>query len=361
MTVTLNSTRDMQKYLALRAASKPSKPSSSLASGFGLGLGLPQYNPTPAPSGIGYAALIPNAYQILQSDVGVIYSTTMQPVAGNTATTVVSLTDARSSALTAIPVQIKATNALAIGSGGQFSVSFDFGSTYPITGITPTAGTPVALSGLGAGISLTWAAGTVVLNNVWNAAAATWNDRTTNAKNATQATLSRQPIIIPGPNGVPEILFDGVDDFLNSPTVGSLAVMPYQIIVVGRAVSITGNITSFVGGPDNTGTIYFNSGSTLSLYNGAGVAVAFASTARTRISAILITGGTGSLRAGSTSNSGAPNASLSNISRNVGAANTGASQYGNVAILAVIYCPVTTDTVVDSLFSSAYGPGAIAV
>lgn len=160
-----------------------------------------------------FASIFPGALQIIQTDLGLTYGGT--PFAAGTTPPVVTSTGA----LTAKPVPIlaKCTNAAAIGSGAQFSIYYDgTGTTPAMTGVTPAVGTPIALTGVGAGLSWTWAAGTAALNNTWTATGTVSADQTSNHLDAAQATATRQPIVGIGLNGRVHLQSDGVDDYLQS-------------------------------------------------------------------------------------------------------------------------------------------------
>ena len=151
--------------------------------------------------------------QSVQTDLGLTYGGTPLATAGNTSTTVLTL----SGTLTTVPVPIwaKATNTLAIGAGATFSVYYDgLGVTPAMTGVTPTAGVGVALTGAGTGLTLTWAAGTSVNNDSWKATCSALADQSGNVVNATQGVASAQPLVATGLNGVASLLFDGANQFL---------------------------------------------------------------------------------------------------------------------------------------------------
>jgi hypothetical protein len=80
------------------------------------------------------------------------------------------------SASTIIGLQVK-IDSVAGGTGlGQatFKVSYDNGATFPQTGLVTSASFP--LTGTGAGITLTFAAGTYNIDNTWDATVSAWAD-----------------------------------------------------------------------------------------------------------------------------------------------------------------------------------------
>lgn len=162
-----------------------------------------------------FAMAFPAAYQVLQFDQGLLYGGTPKATAGNTATTIVSLSGVITGA--AVPIWVTSTNSATVGSGATFSVSFDGGSTQAMTGVTPTAGTPVALTGAGLGMSIALTAGTGVSGNSWKATCAGLDDLAGNGNDASQFAAAKQPIVTVGVNGKPGLLFDGVDDTMSAP------------------------------------------------------------------------------------------------------------------------------------------------
>jgi hypothetical protein len=168
-----------------------------------------------APFNGDFASLFPGALQSLQSDRGLTYGGTPLPTTGNTSTTALTLTG--SLATKPVPIWWKAENTLAIGAGASFSVYYDgLGVTPAMNGVTPVAATPVPLTGAASGLSATWSAGNSVLNDTWKATGSALADQTANALHYSQASATLQPIVALGLNGFASLLFDGVDDFLQS-------------------------------------------------------------------------------------------------------------------------------------------------
>lgn len=161
------------------------------------------------------ATVLPTPGQSVQTDfASVVYGSTMKLQTGGSGTSVQSLTGTIVGST--VPIRTKCTTAGTVGSGAVFSASFDGGSTFPITGLTPTAGVPIALTGAGTGMSIAWAAGTGVLNEVSDATCSQIKDRATGANHFNQAVATKQPIIAPGKNGCVELIGDGVDDVMTS-------------------------------------------------------------------------------------------------------------------------------------------------
>jgi hypothetical protein len=201
-----------------------------LGIGLGSGLGVPGGGPLSSQFAPGTLVLA------MQSDIGVTYDTAVTLNAGGTSTSVVTLGGTLTNAQ--VPVLVKATNSATVGSGATFDISYDGGSTFAMTGVTPTAATPVALTGtgIGAGRTLTWAAGTGVTNDTWEAYAAGWADGATSPHNATATTAAKRPKITVGTGGKPGLLGNGTSTaFTTTLILPQPSVTPTHIYVVGRA------------------------------------------------------------------------------------------------------------------------------
>jgi hypothetical protein len=218
-----------------------------------------------------FATILTSGAQVCQTDLGLTYGGTPKAGSGNTSTSVVSSTGNPTGAY--VPIRTKATNTANIGSGATFSVSFDGGATFPITGLTPTAGTPIALTGAGTGVSLAWAAGSSVANDTWDATASAWADQSGNGKHYSQSTASLQPIIALGPTGFVELQFDGVDDYLTSAfTPAAAGTTPISLFLVMRQITNVNN-GCIIGDNGAFGVLGMiqGSGTTIKLFNsGAG-------------------------------------------------------------------------------------------
>ncbi len=218
-----------------------------------------------------FASILTTAAQVCQTDLGLTYGATPKAATGNTSTTVLSSTGNPSGAY--VPIRVKSTNSANIGSGATFSVSYDGGSTFPLTGLTPTAGVPIALTGAGAGVSLSWAAGTSVNNDTWDETASAWADQSGNARHYTQATVTKQPIITVGLNGFVGLLFDGADDYFSSSfSPVAPATTPLSSFLVYRLYTYTASGT-LIGGTGGSfgpgGVIQSPSGGGVIMFNNA--------------------------------------------------------------------------------------------
>ncbi len=193
------------------------------------------------------------AYQVTQFDIGLLYGSVPLATAGNTSTTILSLTGTVSGV--AGPVWFVATNTSVIGAGATFNVYCDgAGVTPTMTGVTPTVGVPVALTGAALGLSVTFAAGTSVNADSWKATAATTTDISGNLKDYTMATANRQPVVTTGLNGCPGLSFDAVNDYMSSscnlPVPGTTAWIGLHVL---RRPTTNAGFTRIMGdGADST-------------------------------------------------------------------------------------------------------------
>lgn len=216
-----------------------------------------------------FSAHFTTPYYFCQADRGLTYGTTPRATAGNTSTTVI--TQGGTAPTVPVPVTYKATNSLAIGSGGAFSISFDGGSTFAMTGVVPTAGTPVNLTGAGVNITATWSAGTVVNNDTWKATGASFVDQSGNSVTWAQATAANQPIITIGANGHVGLLFDGIASFLHNAaftqTAGTMLWIIAKQIGTGSFLTIVGSESA-----NNHKILYQDGSSGISMYDSATLA-----------------------------------------------------------------------------------------
>jgi hypothetical protein len=217
MTVQLATVREARHEIRRhqrRAYSGPGfGPRSFECVGLGLGVGMQFSYSVGAAGPLDLKSLFPGAYQVVQTDKGLTYggttlATGTTPPVGTLAGTITGA---------GVPIWFKCTTGGAIGSGAVFSAYADGAGTTPfMTGIAPSAGTPVALTGVGAGLTHAWAAGTAATDNVWKATCSALADQSGNGYHFTQAAPGRQPIISIGLNGKVSLLFDGVDDVFTS-------------------------------------------------------------------------------------------------------------------------------------------------
>lgn len=217
-----------------------------------------------------FASLFPGAFQVVQTDLGLTYGGTPLATAGNTSTTVLTLTGTLPTV--PVPILIKSTNSLDIDAGAQFSISYDQGSTFAMTGVTPSAGVPVALTGSATGLSIAWAAGTSVTNDTWNATSSGWADQSGNGNNYAQANAAKQPLIILGLGGKPALSWDGVDDsFVSSLSLPAPGTTPHSVFAVFRQNNWTTNTWLF--GNSASGTSIFKASASPLIFgrlNGSG-------------------------------------------------------------------------------------------
>lgn len=237
----------------------------------GLSLGIPGgvspgSNSVPTPADLTWTGL----QQLFQADRGLNYDTTLAATTGNTSTTAVTI--ANSSSVATCAVLVRATNSATIPAA-TFNVYTDGTGTTPImTGVTPTAGVPVALTGF-PGVTLTWSAGTGVNNDTWNAAAATWTDQATSPHNATAAGTAR-PIITPGTGGKIGLKGDGsltnMASTLNLSGGGAPSATNLYVYVLARMLSTPGGNACLYGVPGGTRIgIYCTAAPLIVQYNGA--------------------------------------------------------------------------------------------
>lgn len=87
------------------------------------------------------------------------------------------------------------------------------------------------------------------------AAVATWTDKSTFGRNATQATAGAQPVrAASGINGHPAVVFDGVDDMLKTAVLGAPLAQPNWLFVVAQVVTPrTAGDYPIVDGADSAG------------------------------------------------------------------------------------------------------------
>ncbi|HTA90330.1 MAG TPA: hypothetical protein VK745_12160, partial [Polyangiaceae bacterium] len=139
-----------------------------------------------------FGALFTGVLQYMRSDLGLIEATTLLHTAGTGP--VLTFSGTRSGAATAITVTCPTTGG-ALGTW-QGLVTYSDGSTQSFT-----SAATVALTGLGAGLTLNIAAGAAVTTDIWKAVAGTWADQSGNGVNVTAAGAPGIATITPGLNG----------------------------------------------------------------------------------------------------------------------------------------------------------------
>lgn len=204
------------------------------------------------PAAVNFGAYFPGAFAVMQSDV-FQYGSDMAPNVGNTATTLVTLQGSRIPF--PVPILVKATNSLAIGSGATFNIYYDGVGTTPAMTITPPVNAPVPLTGAATGISLVWSAGTSVNGNIWRATCATL--LSVAGLGASQGVSARQPFIDIGLNGKPCLSFDAtLTQFLTSTLATPVPnVTPYTIYMVFTPLA-RGSQQNYLGSAPGSATLY---------------------------------------------------------------------------------------------------------
>lgn len=327
------------------------------ASAFSIGLDLFTGVDVSAAAPLNIASIFPTAFQVLQSDLGLTYGGT--PRATGTAPPVGSLTGTL--ATTPVPLWFKPTTPGVIGSGATFAAYADGLGTTPFqTGITPSVGVPVALTGPCAGLSHAWAAGTSNADNVWKATCSAWADQTANAKHASAASAALQPIISTGMNGKPGLLFAGAQQMTS--TVGSLLTLPYLILVIAKLTAASSTNNTLVGGSSFAGTIFQGTVTDFQMYNGSAAnGVASVNLTAQRFAAKFTGTTADSLRVGSATEVTGMNAgSATGATRTIGASIT-PSQFLQGEIFAVVYTPVVSYAAFDAAINTLAGYGLAAV
>lgn len=218
-----------------------------------------------------FASLFPTAFQVVQTDRGFLFGSTPLANTTNTSTTVLALTGVIANV--AVPIWIKSTNSASVGAGATFSIYYDGAGTTPaMTGVTPTAGVPIALTGAGSGLSLTWTAGTSVNNDTWKATCAGLIDQSGNGKDYFQFTASKQPVVTTGLNGKAALLFDGVDDLLESTcSLPAPGTTPYNgFFLVRRPTTAAGAARMVADGAGEVSAIILDGATQMHLYCNGG-------------------------------------------------------------------------------------------
>lgn len=193
-------------------------------------------------------------YHVQQMDMGITYGGT--PAATGTTPPVGTLTGTLTGPY--IPLWFVCTNTAAIGSGATFSAYADDAGVTPfMTGITPTAGVPVALTGVGAGLLMAWAAGTATVADAWKAGASAVADQTTNAVNFANATASEQPPVGLGINGIRSLKFTThrLGATLNLVPPGTTAL---TVLMVMRMTGTSANAMVLCSDAGSLGCVVYN-------------------------------------------------------------------------------------------------------
>lgn len=142
--------------------------------------------------------------------------------------------------------------------------SMDNGTTYVATGVTTAAG-PTVLGTTGFTVAM--AAGPYNIDNKWDATVAQMDDQFTTGVNVLQGTASRQPVFnITALNGVPGLVFDGVDDILDSGVFTAVA-QPTIKLFLAKITSATAQQMIVDGGAERN-VIYRPNATNAGIYAG---------------------------------------------------------------------------------------------
>lgn len=297
-----------------------------------------------------FASLFPGAFQSVQTDLGLTYGGIL--LASGSAPPAVGLSGATSAV--AKPIKIT-TTAGAVGVA-SYTLYLDGGTTPAQTGTTAAS---VAITNL-PGLSVTFPTGPYVGDEIYLATCSALADQSGNAKDYSQATASLQPVITPGVNGFLGLLFDGVDDFLNSSLVlPAPGVTPGCFFAVGRQVSWAANkfvLANSAAGVN--GGYQFRS-------NGVTPQLQILSSAGGTLSGTLAVGTFGAItgqfgnaasdyiRAGSGAAATGSAGSAASTGMNIGGRST---QFSNFEFLALVFAPgAVPETAVRASVTAKYG------
>lgn len=302
------------------------------------------------------AAKFTSPYQVMQADRGLTYGGTT--LATGTTPPVGSLTG--STPFVPVPVWFRCTTAGVVGAGAVFAAYYDgAGVTPAMTGIAPSIGTPVALTGAGSGLSHAWAAGTAALDNIWKATASGNVDQSGSGFHCTQALASAQPIVAYGPDGKLELLYDGVNDFYQS-SFNNQANMLVWLVV--RQIT-WGGYRTIVGSGNNLNVrVIFQDGNTVTpnivAYNGLFVGPAPLTLGDTGRVAAVFNDASSSMKVGSNALvSGADGSTIGGNGRSIGCDRWNATpiNFANVAVRAVVHAPAQSYAAADIAAASYWG------
>ncbi len=193
-----------------------------------------------------FASLFPGAFQVVQSDIGLTYGGTM--LATGTTPPVITLTGSLSGTPTAITI----TDTL-VGILGTWQGLVTYGDS---TTQAFTSAATVPLTGAGAGLTLNIAAGVAAGDNVWKATCTGLADQSGNAKNFSQGTSNRQPILTAGLNGKPGLSFDAIATFLDSALILPAPGTTPRTLYMVMTPAAKGSQQNFCGGAIGGGTSF---------------------------------------------------------------------------------------------------------
>lgn len=174
-----------------------------------------------------FASLFASPFVAWQSNLGATYLAATLAAGTSVVAGTLSGTLARP-----VPILFTCTTPGVIGSGAVFAASYDGGSTNAMTGITPTAGVPVPLTGAASGLSMSWAAGSAAADNTWTARCSGLADQSGNGFSA--SVLVAAPTFGVGVNGIASIDFNGSNQALwnSALTIPAPATTPFVIFTV---------------------------------------------------------------------------------------------------------------------------------
>lgn len=217
-----------------------------------------------------WSKVFPGAFQLVQPAIGLTYGGTLAKAAGNTSTSVVTLTGELEGGAP-VPIWVVCTTTgLAVGAGAKFDVYYNEATDVPaMVNVTPAVGVPRSLEGAGIGVSLTWSAGTAVLGSIWKATCSRLVDLSGNGKHYTQPNAVLQPIVTRGVNGKAGLLFDGTDDVLFS-FLSLLApgTTPYSIFAIYRRPTTLTTFICFGGAGGTAPAVSFTAAQSVSVNAG---------------------------------------------------------------------------------------------
>lgn len=306
---------------------------------------------------IQWASFFPGAFQVVQTDLGLTYGGT--PLAGGGATDTTALTGS----LATVPVPI-----LAKGTGaGVCNIYYDgVGTTPAMTGVTPSAGVPVALTGSASGLSLAWTSATIANGDTWTATCAGLADQSGHLKHYSQATASKQPVITVGINGKPGLLFVASRSTLltSSLVLTTPAVAGWAYYLVGRLPNIStatnarilsgasGGALLCQNGASTNGLLMFDAGFGPNNLTAQPPIGSYAA-----IDGAFTNSASDFMRIGSTANVTGPNAgSATESGRQIGAGTSGATP-SDFELLGLVYAPLGFAAAWRAAVNSAAGYG----
>lgn len=313
-------------------------------------------NPGNASFSGAFASLFPGALQVVQTDIGLTYGTTM--LATGTTPPVITL----SGSLSTVPVPITVTCTL-IGIRGIWTGTYSFDGGSTTTAFTSAA--TINLTGKGSGLVLNIAAGTAAINDVWKATCSGLADQSGGGWNYSQAGTG-QPIITVGINGKPGLLFDATrTTYLSSsfaaPVPGTTA---YSIYMVMTPATF-GSQQNFIGSTGSPGaSTLYDPGSLTSLtqFNGASANMSAVAAARARIVADYTNSINDRIKSGSNVIvTGQSAGNSAGVAQAIGAGTAGGNFPANLEFFMMVIAPLISNSqlgIADAAINSTNGYGS---